>query len=102
MAKTYKVPRRIPPALFQDLLDENDLVVVLLEHIDYFLKSEGCVSPFGNAAYSIANLNASVTSQKGQLQRLHGIGPYVERVIHEILETGHASLYAQLSGLKGS
>ncbi len=97
VAQAYKMPRRVPPALFQDLLDENDRIVVMLEHIDYFLRSEGRVSPFGNAAYSIASLNSSVTSQRGQLQRLRGIGPHVERVIHEILDAGRSSLYSRLA-----
>gem|GEM_PF-5798725 len=37
--------KRIPLALFQHVLSDNDLVVVILEHIDYFLKSEGKTSP---------------------------------------------------------
>lgn len=35
------MPVRIPPALYSDILSENDLVVVILEHIDYLLKQEG-------------------------------------------------------------
>jgi hypothetical protein len=99
VAKAYQMPQRIPPALFQDLLDMNDLVVVLLEHIDYFLKSKGRSSPYGYAAFSVSRLEEPVASHRGKLQRLRGIGPHVERVIHEILETGQSSLYKQLSGL---
>jgi DNA repair photolyase len=98
VAKDLKMPKRIPPAFFRGVLDQNDLVVVLLEHIDYFLKSERRSSPFGYAALSISRLREPVASHKGKLQRLRGIGPYVEKVIHEILETGHASLYDRLSG----
>lgn len=98
IAHAYKIPTRIPPAFFQDMLDVNDLVVVFLEHIDYFLKSEGRSSPYGYAAISVSRLQDPLGSQKGGLQRLRGVGPHVERVIHEILETGHSSLYDRLSG----
>ncbi|MHC1604482.1 MAG: hypothetical protein ACXQTP_00720 [Candidatus Methanofastidiosia archaeon] len=52
IAKKYDMPKRIPPALYKDILNENDLVVVILEHIDYLLKLEGKKSPYGYAAYS--------------------------------------------------
>jgi len=50
------MPTRIPPALYSDIFSKNDLVVVILEHIDYLLKLEGKKSPYGFAAYSISQL----------------------------------------------
>jgi hypothetical protein len=43
----------IPPHLYKDILDINDLVIVTLEHIDYLLKFRGIKSPYGYSAYSI-------------------------------------------------
>jgi len=34
LANKYDMPKRIPLALFRDILDENDLVTIILEHMD--------------------------------------------------------------------
>ena len=96
IAKKYKMPKRIPYALFKDTLSENDLVIVILEHIDYFLKLEGKRSPYGYAAYSISKLKEPLSSMKGELRKLKGIGRTTEGIILEILETGTSSYYEKL------
>lgn len=100
VAKQYEIPPRIPLALFKDILDENDLVIVLLEHIDYLLKLEGKKSPFGFAAYSISKLEEPLSTLKGKLRSLKGVGETTERVIVEILETGGSSYYERLMTAK--
>lgn len=96
IAKKYKMPKRIPYALFKDTLSENDLVIVILEHIDYLLKLEGRRSPYGYAAYSISKLKEPLSSMKGELRKLKGIGRTTEGIILEILETGTSSYYEKL------
>ncbi len=96
-AKKYKISKRIPISLYNDILSENDLVVVILEHIDYFLKMKGRTSPYGYAAYSISQLKESLSSIKRDLLKLKGIGKTTERIILEILETGSSSYYKKLS-----
>jgi DNA repair photolyase len=96
IAKRYKMPIRMPPALYQDILGENDLVVVILEHMDCLLKMQGERSPFGRAAYSISQVAGPLSELKGRLQELNGIGETTERVVLEILETGKSSYYEQL------
>jgi len=56
-AKNRKMPRRIPPKLFKGILSENDLVIVMLEHITYFLRLEGKRSSFAYAAQAISRLD---------------------------------------------
>ncbi|VUT27016.1 MAG: hypothetical protein MOIL_01825 [Candidatus Methanolliviera sp. GoM_oil] len=90
------MPVRIPASLFKDMLSENDLVVVILEHIDYFLKLEGKSSPYGYAAYSISQLKEPLSTMKGDLQKLKGVGRVTEDIIMEILETGRSSYYEKL------
>lgn len=99
IAKKYKIPKRIPPAFYRDMLSENDLVIVILEHIDYFLKLEGKTSPYGYAAYSISQLKEPLSTMKGELRKLRGVGGTTEAIILEILETGSSSYYEKL--LKG-
>ncbi|MCK4252503.1 radical SAM protein [candidate division WOR-3 bacterium] len=97
IAKTYKIPRRIPVSLFKDILSEDDLVIVILEHIDYFLKTEGRPSPYGYAAYSISKLKEPLRAMRGDLQKLKGVGKTTERIILEILDIGTSSYYKKLS-----
>jgi DNA repair photolyase len=64
LAKKYYIPVRIPPYLWNDILPENDRVIVVLEHIDYLLKSQGEKSPYGYAAYSISKLKEPISTLK--------------------------------------
>jgi DNA polymerase/3'-5' exonuclease PolX len=75
---------------------ENDLVIVILEHIDYLLKLEGKRSPFGYAAYSISKLKNPLSTMNEELRKLRGVGRTTENIILEILETGFSSYYEEL------
>jgi len=96
IAKRYKMPKRIPFNFYKDILGENDLVVVILEHIDYLLKLEGRSSPYGYAAYSISQIKEPLSTMKKELKRIRGVGKVTEKVILEILETKSSSYYEKL------
>ncbi|MFC2068694.1 radical SAM protein [Chloroflexota bacterium] len=96
IAKKYRMPVRMPSALFNDLLSENDLAVVLLEHIDFLLRLQGKASSFGYAAYSISQLKEPLSNMKADLKRIKGVGEAAEAIILEILRTGSSSYYEQL------
>jgi len=96
IADKYKIPKRIPPMFYQDIIDENDRVVVILEHIDYLLKSKSEKSPYGYAAYSISQVKEPLSTIKGELLKLKGVGKVTERIILEILDTGNSSYYKKL------
>jgi DNA repair photolyase len=97
IAKRYRMPVRIPYAFFKGLLSENDLAVVLLEHIEYFLRLQGKASSFGYAAYSISQLKEPLSIMKAELTRIKGVSKVIEAIILEILGTGRSSYYEQLS-----
>jgi len=94
--KKYKIPPRIPLSLYKDILEENDLVVVILEHIDYFLKLQGRTSPYGYAAYSISQIKEPLSSMRRELKRINGVGKVTESIILEILNTRSSSYYKKL------
>ena len=96
LARKYGVPVRIPPQLYRDILWENDLVVVMLEHIDYMLKLRGKRSHYGYAAHSISKLGKSMSTIREELRKIKSVGEKTEEVVLEILETGNSSLYEQL------
>jgi len=96
LTKKYRIPKRIPLNLFQNILDENDLVIVILEQIDYLLKLKGKKSPYGYAAYSISKIREPLSDLKTNLQNIKGVGPKTEKMILEILETKNCKYYNQL------
>jgi len=96
IARKYKMPVRIPPALYRDILDENDLVIVMLEHIDYLLKMQGAKSSLGYAAYSLSQVQEPLTNMKSDLLKIKGVGDKTADIVLEILRTGTSSLYEQL------
>ena len=95
----YKIPKRIPPELFKDIVTENDRVIIILEHLDYLYKMEGKKSPFGFTAYSISQLHVPLSSMRYQLRQIKGVGATTEKIIQEILSTGSSKYYERL--LKG-
>jgi len=93
MSRKYRVARRMPPALYRDILSENDLVVVMLEQLDYFLQLEGKRSSFGYAAYAISQLNTPLSAMKSTLKDIKGVGEKTEKIILEILETKNSAYH---------
>jgi DNA repair photolyase len=98
IAQQYGMPKRVPLSLFSDILDENDRVVIILEHMDYLLKLRGQKTPFGYAAYAVSQVKDPLSSQRLKLRTLKGIGNVTERTILEILDTGTAAYYQALMG----
>ena len=96
IAKKHNMPVRIPLKFFKDILSENELVSVLLEHIDYMLKIKGERSPYGYSAYSVSQLKTPISEMKHSLQSLKGVGAATEKIILEILEKGTSSYYEKL------
>lgn len=92
----YHIPKRIPPKVYGDMLDENDKVVVILEQIDYLLKLQGRKSPYGFAAYSISQVQQPLSTMKDKLRQIKGVGPATEKIILDILNTGTSSYYEKL------
>ena len=95
VASKYKIAKRIPAALFNDILDENDLVAVILEQLDYLLRLKGAKSPYGYAAYSISRLDSPISSLQN-LRHIKGVGHTTERVIREIMKNGTCAQYEKL------
>ncbi|MBN1411423.1 MAG: radical SAM protein [Spirochaetales bacterium] len=95
-AQKYKMPVRIPLSLFRHILDREDTVIVLLEHIDYLLKLRGRPSSFGYAAYNISRLSTPVTVDASVLKSVKGVNDFVEKVVYEILDTGTSRVYTNL------
>lgn len=95
VASKHKIAKRIPALLFNDILDENDRVMVILEQLDYLLRLNGAKSPYGYAAYSISKIPTPISGMQS-LRHIKGVGQTTERVIREILRTGTCAQYEKL------
>lgn len=95
-AKKFNVPKRIPLRLYKDILEENDLVVVILEHLDYYLKINGRDSTYRRAGYSVSKLKEPLSTIKDRLTELSWVGQTTKNIIVEILDTGTSSYLEKL------
>ncbi|MBN1481775.1 radical SAM protein [candidate division KSB1 bacterium] len=96
IVKEYKIPIRIPPAIWTNFVDSTDRVIIILEHIDYLLKMDNKKSSFGYAAYSISQLKEPVEHSRQKIEEMKGIGATTARLIREILDTGTSQYYEWL------
>ena len=96
LVNKYQIPKRIPSCLFNRVIDQNDVVTVILDQMDYILKQKGQKSPYGYAAYSVSQLKEPITEYRNKLQNLSGVGSVTEKIILEILETGTSGYYEKL------
>lgn len=96
LANKYQIPKRIPAKLYNQVIDQNDVVAVILDQMDYILKQKGQKSPYGYAAYSVSQLKEPISEYRNKLQDLSGVGPVTEKIILEILETGTSGYYEKL------
>ena len=96
IARSFNIPARIPPHLWRRLVDENDRVVVVLEHIDYLLKLRGEMSHYGAAAYSISQLKEPISTILDRVQELPGVGKSTAGLIRELLAAGRSTYYEWL------
>jgi DNA repair photolyase len=99
VSRRYPVPLRLPPELYWSLLNENDRLMVALEHIEYLLKIRGRRSAYGRAARTVGTLEepiSEVRKQIPEMQRLQGVDHAAAQVITEMLDTGRSQLYETL------
>jgi DNA repair photolyase len=97
IARRYRMPQRMPRSLFTGSIDENDRVIVMLEHIDHYLKLKGARSPYGFAAFSISKVVEPLSQIRYELSQLRGIGKSTAHLIQDILDTGTCELYEKLT-----
>lgn len=95
LATNHKIPKRIPARIFNKHIDLNDLVVVILDQLDYLLKLKEEKSPYSYSAYSVSQLKDSILNYKDNLTSLKGVGKVTEKIILEILDTGTSKYYEE-------
>jgi DNA repair photolyase len=99
IAAKYGVPVRIPPSLYNDVIDTGDKVAVTLDNMDYLLRMRGEKSAYGYAAYLFSQLPPEAWQDNEKSPNLGKIAPAAQAVIREILATGRSPYYEKLLGV---
>jgi DNA repair photolyase len=97
IATKYRMPKRMPSFLFDKIVSRNELVLLILEQLDYLVKQKGMESPYGYAAYSLSLLKKHVDQMSSdELTSIRGIGSFTAKLIREICETGKCEYYEKM------
>lgn len=97
IAAKYRMPKRMPSFLFDSIVSRSELVLLILEQLDYLVKQRGMDSPYGYAAYSLSLLKRPVDQMNAEeLKSIRGIGSFTAKLIGEICETGRCEYYEKM------
>jgi len=96
ISKYYSIPKRIPFYIYKGILNENNYIGMILQHLDYLVKLYYGKSNYGQAAREIFNLSKPISEMKYSLKQINGVGKESERIIKEILTTGNCNYYNKL------
>ncbi|MCX6258186.1 MAG: radical SAM protein [Bacteroidia bacterium] len=96
MASKYRIPKRIPPHIYQKILCTHDLVIVILEHLDYLMRLKSKKNPFGQAARIMAKLPTIPGKTLFNDVEIPGISGETARIVNEIMQTSRCTEYERL------
>ncbi len=97
LATQLQIPKRMPAHLYRKYMNINDLVVVMLEHLDYLLKLKNQKNPYGYAAYQISQIELPLQNIPiRQISNINGVGPVTAKIIEEIIQTGRCKYLEKL------
>ena len=97
IASKHKMPKRIPSSIFKSFVSTSELVILILEQLDYLCKLKGFNSPYGYSAYSLSQLKTPIEDLfPEELLTIKGIGQVTAKLIKEIIDTKDCKYYNQL------
>lgn len=97
IADKYKMPKRIPSSIYQSLVTKTELVMLILEQLDYLAKLRDKNSPYGYASHVISSLNKPIENYSFEdLTSLKGVGEFTAKLILEIVQTGKCDFYEKM------
>ena len=92
-ASELKIPKRMPPHIYQNYISLSDRIIVILEHLDYLNMLKQRKTPYGYAAYNLSKAGMPVEEIGSRLSSVRGAGKAVQAIIREIIKTGTSSQY---------
>jgi DNA repair photolyase len=99
LAREARIPVRMPRRIFQPFLNDRDLVVILLEHMQYMSSLIDEKSDFGRGAREIAHLTEPLQLSLLDEQAAPGCSAETNQSVREILSTGTCERYEELCAI---
>ena len=99
LLRQHRIPPRIPHRLFAGRVRRNVEVAMILSHMNYLLQLKGKErKAYDYAGYRLQGLKESVDDLVAfdMLGKVPGVGPAVERLVREVVETGTCAYYTEL------
>jgi hypothetical protein len=97
IATRHAIAKRIPSKIFENIVSTNELIIVVLEQLDYLATLRGKNSPYGYAAYSLSQIKQPIETMNGEaLLGIKGVGRFTAKLIQEIIETKRCGYYEEL------
>lgn len=100
ICQELNMPIRIPHHLFKGRIDRGHEVALILMHLALFRELRGLRGqPFRSAALALqrAPETVDVLVNQNRLREVPGVGPVIERLVVEMVESGECEYYRQLA-----
>ncbi len=96
-ASRYAMAKRIPSEIFESIVSRDELIILILEQLDWLLKLKNRESPYGYAVYSLTKNDKPIAEMSyEELTAIRGIGSFTAKLILEISETGSSAYYRKM------
>lgn len=93
----YKMPARMPLDIYGAMFTKTELVVLMLEQLDYLAKLHNRNNPYGYAGYQISTLEKPIEKYSyNDLIRMKGIGQFTANIISEVVNIGKCTYYEKI------
>lgn len=92
------LPKRMPPELYNDIVNLHEKIIVILDHLEFFRKLHGERSSFGYTAHIVSKLKEELSPGRDVSALLPNMKSEVIDVIEEIMETGSCEMYRRYFG----
>jgi DNA repair photolyase len=93
LANEYRMPARIPASLFSSILNPNDRVIVMLEHILHIQRLMNEKTELGKAIKFVSALSEPLIQYRSGMFMQDELGSETWEIIDEIIQRGTCPLY---------
>ncbi|MBN2510384.1 MAG: radical SAM protein [Spirochaetales bacterium] len=99
-ADFFHIPKRIPLRLFENLVNMDERILVILDQIGGLTELQGERNTFGYAAYQLSQKvdksGNSIKTMGSEIKKVKGVGPKVLHTVLEIINTGTSGYYESM------
>lgn len=97
ICEKHRIPKRMPSRIYGSLVSRKELVLLILEQLDYLVKVRGKKSSYSSAANRVFKEEKDLeTYSYDDLIKLPGIGNVTANIVLEIVSSGRSRYYEKM------